>query len=391
MPTSIPSEEELLKLAQSRTGKTIEQLKKEIDEYAQGFARFLRKERRLITYLYLKKVLGIQPKLPTVPPPHMITLDELKRTQVKSRLSTQGYIVNIFTTKTRKGSEAIGFDIIDVKSAMRGKIYFSDAIENWKQAKVRVGDFVRLKNISVSDWKDRRTIRISSDTIIEKVNSPPYELEECATKIADLVEGVYSLISVVVLSYDERTYIGCPYCAKGINAQPGQVVTCPKCNEDVLVKELKWINILASDNDDDIKMEITPSVLAGNEQLEDYLNDGGILNVFGRYRDGVFRVENIIPSISRHYEEPTVKIQERFASEEEESKVVNLLVERIPLIVEAWGERTEEQIIEVLKRHMGVSEESAKKAIKACLALGKIVWEEREVDGIKEIVYKVGG
>lgn len=49
MPTSIPNIEDMLKFASDRTGKEIEQLKKEIGEYSEQFADVI-KTPRLMTY-----------------------------------------------------------------------------------------------------------------------------------------------------------------------------------------------------------------------------------------------------------------------------------------------------------------------------------------------------
>ena len=374
----IPSEADLLDFAKERSGKTIDQLKKEVAEYAQQFAPLVKKQTNLVTYLYIKNQLAYIPKIKVTSSANMLTLDELLQTSALSRLSTQGYVYKEWEFKTTKGDDAIGFLMIDKTGTIGGRSYWGDGVEKWRGAKVKAGDFIQLKNININLWKNKKEIRVLGGTNITKLeaNDAPYQIGELITPIEELNEEVSALIAVTILNLEESTYPGCPYCFKHIkNTKAGQRAMCPNekrnCGE-VLVKDIKRISALATDGEADITIEFAPWVV--DAIGESVLDGGGLLYIIGAVSGGKLNADFALEAGALGYSGE--KIQKRFESKPE---TIDAIVPRIPLVVQSWNGRTEQQIVDSLVKHIKASPEDIKKAIAINVEKEKIKLGEDDV------------
>ena len=364
MPTSLPPVEEMLNFASERTGKTIEQLKKAIEKYSTKYAEVIRSSDRLMTYLYLKEELGLTPPISTVPPSEIVSIEEVKKSLAKSGLSTEGYLIRQWTFTTSSQNEAIGFILLDKTGSMLGMLFNEQVIENWKNHNLQTGDFIRLRNFGVNEYEGRKSMRVSARTQIEKVNKPPYSIEETATPISQLRDGECLVIHATLLTTEETEYIGCPYCGRKLDVKEGQKADCQKCGE-VIAEKQTWIRALATDGTEDIQVTIPPRLVKkyGKKAIE----DSYILTLAGTYRksEGEFMVEYI-----------AMPTQKTVAKPQTVEPSANMLEEKIPLLLQSWNGMPEDKLIEQCRNLMNATEEETRKAIENLMNQGKIKLEK---------------
>lgn len=367
MPTSLPEVDEMLEFANKRQGIDIPELKKSIEAYSKKHAKLVRSE-RLMTYLYLKNELGLQPKIATVTPSEPITIDELKKTIVKSRLSTQGFVIRQFEFKTKeKKRDALGFVLMDKTGSMTGFAYFDDALKNWKEANLKQGDFVFLGNFSVNEFDGGKNLRISGETEIKKQKSK-FAIEDMAIPISKIVNGQSALIQVTLLDNSERKYIGCPECLSKLEAKEGNKVSCKKCG-DVIAEELSWVSGLATDGEDDLTVSFSPRY---KKTFGQSLFDSSIvLTLAGTLNDGEFAVDYAKPCSGFGFDGE--KLKEKF---ETGKPSVERVASQLPNLIKTWDEMSEKRLIESAKGIMRADEETIQEALKVLLAEGKVKFEK---------------
>jgi len=158
MPTSIPKVEDMLKFASERTGKTIKQLKSEIEKYSKQFADVVRTE-RLMTYLYLKNVLGLSPAITLPSEGKTLTIEEIVKSPATSKINTRGFIIRQWKYKAGDQKKpAYGFILADNTGTMRGDAMW-EGFKVWDEAKIKTLDLSKWSNKCNKERQQESKIR----------------------------------------------------------------------------------------------------------------------------------------------------------------------------------------------------------------------------------------
>jgi len=370
MPTSIPKVEDMLKFASERTGKTIKQLKSEIEKYSKQFADVVRTE-RLMTYLYLKNVLGLSPAITLPSEGKTLTIEEIVKSPATSKINTRGFIIRQWKYKAGDQKKpAYGFILADNTGTMRGDAMW-EGFKVWDEAKIKTLDFVEIKNCGVNEYKGAKRLRVSGQTSVTKKDSKKvkYGLKNFITKLSEIGKSDTELIQVSFLTITETSYLGCPYCTRKIkDVEEGQRAQCPKCGI-VTVERLRWIKGLVSDGEDDIEISIPPRLV---KKIGSQINPSGIYLFTGRWRKD--RKEFIADELLKHISgEQATTVEGKFEIGKPSLEQVK---RKIPLFIRSWKSIKEEDLIENVKAYLNADTKIINKAIKELLSENKIKLED---------------
>lgn len=361
MPVEIPGIEEMFLRAMKETGKTREVIQGELDAYVDQ-NRGLARTPKLAMYLYLKNILGIETKVVTTTCYTLGSISDIRTSEYMTFVQLKGYLVNIwkYTTSTKK--EALGFILMDKSDSVTGLIFFADAMKCWKNAKLEIGNYVRLTNVNLNEWEGVRTIRPLGATKYEVI-SPPYELEDLVVSVGELQDGKLSVINVVVFSCESREYIGCPNCKAKLDVEEGVETQCTSKQQcgTVVAKVNVILDLLASDGSNDVSLIMfgDTSGMLSEEAL------GGtklicVLGVYSKDKDQ-FTVNTMLGS----KQAPAIQ----------ETRVLTPkgIQDNVLTILRNWKVRPLDKLVEDLVGILDIPEAEAKASINTLVGSGAIV------------------
>jgi len=388
MPTSLPETETMLLYIEGRIGKKVAEIKKEVEEYKKNFASVVSSSDRLMTYLYMKNVLGIE--MPIIPSQteEMQNIADVLKSAAQSKINTSGYLLRMWDFKTKKDSSPCkGMAIGDRTGMTEVMAFFKERVKQVEESGIKEGDFVLCQNMSVSEYKGKKNLTFGSGSQIAKAKEISFKLEEVATKVSSLKNGASALIQVTVLNSDEHPYFGCPDCLKKIpDVKEGQKAKCPseKCGHEVIATKLAFVRYLATDGDNDLTLSVAPS-RNGNSVKK--MSTGKIYNVYGRYKEKEKRGSEF----SVDWAKPVAGFEEETGTTTSKSTVKasgDMIKSKIPVLLKSWKGMTEKKLIETCTKLMECSEEQITAALKALMKEGKIYYENDMYHVAKPLVDK---
>lgn len=367
MPTTIPTEQEMLNLASEKKGIPVNELKKNIDEFASKYSSFLPK--RLLTYRYMVDVLGIQPELSVIAPKGVITIADMKKSLAKTGIHTQGYIIRNELSKTAKGDPIWRINIMDNTDFISGNVFFEKIREAWEGQNIPSGSFLDIENCGVEEYKERKVIRFTESTKFTIVKEPPYKIDDISVPINALKENDFAFIRcMIVVVEDNPPYIGCPYCLKKLpDVEEGQEAECPneKCShagEDIVAEELQFIRCFCSDGNDDIRVSFDPRLLK-KYGMSSFV-EGRWLELTGNISSsGEFRVNSV--TFKDLFKDSDKEVAKRIIVPVE--MTVEAAADKISFMLASYDKMEEAELLQNAIDLLDINEEKAKEALKTAM------------------------
>lgn len=372
MPTTIPSEQEMLNLASEEKGIPVNELKENITEYSKQFASFLPK--KLLTYRYLVDVLEIQPELSVIAPKEQITISRMKESLAKTGIQTAGYLIRNELRETRKKQEPIYFvSLMDNTGVIGGTVYFDKIFKKWEKLGFGVGDYLQVINCGVDEYRDSKTIVLKDSTDFIKVEDPPYSIDDISAPLNSLEEGDFAFIRcMIVVVEDNPPYIGCPHCLKKLtDVDEGQTAECPNENcsfheKEIMVEELQFMRCYVTDGNDDMRISFNPRIV--KEYGMSAFREGLWLEVTGSMgKSNEFRANSV--KFSDLFGDSDKQIAKRLPIKE---LTLESAAEKVAFMLASYDKLPREEFVECITDLMDIDEEKAGEAIDLAVKNGTI-------------------